>query len=168
MRTQHSTMNSPVMRHRRMALIRGKLLEKRASLLDRMQAELTEPDEPMGVAGDPADMAHSVSSRETAYEIGSVESRAGEQIDYVLQRIDSGKYGICEDCGKQIPPARLKAVPFAFLCVECKQRDEKADERSEEEATIESLELDESGETDMGELESKVGTLRGSAAARQE
>ncbi len=100
-------------------------------------------------------MAHSVSARETSYEIGSVESRAVAQIDYVLQRIDSGKYGICEDCGKRIPAARLRAMPFAYLCVECKQRDEQADEKSEAEAAIESLDLGELGEADMGELESK-------------
>ena len=165
MRTQHSTIHSPVMRQRRMAYIRGKLLETRQRLLDRMQAELTEPDEPAGVPGDPADMAHSVSARETSYEIGSVESRTVAQIDYMLHRIDSGKYGICEDCGKRIPPARLRAMPFAYLCVECKQRDEQAVERSEEEATIESLDLDEVGETDMAELESKHGTIRGSRPA---
>ena len=97
MRTQHSTIHSPVMRQRRMAYIRGKLLERRARLLERMQAELAEPNEPVGVLGDPADMAGTVSAREESYEIGSVESRAVAQIDYVLQRIDSGKYGICED-----------------------------------------------------------------------
>jgi DnaK suppressor protein len=148
-----------------MACIRGKLLEKRARLLERMQAELAEPDEPVGVLGDPADMAGTVSAREESYEIGSVESRAVAQIDYVLQRIDSGKYGICEDCGKRIPAARLKAISFAFLCVECKQRDEQADEKSEEEATIESLNLDEVGESDIGELESKYGTIRGGRPA---
>jgi DnaK suppressor protein len=83
----------------------------------------------------------------------------------MLQRIDSGKYGICEDCGKRIPSARLKAMPFAFLCVECKQRDERAAEKSEEEATIESLNLDEVGESDMGELESKYDTIRGGRPA---
>jgi DnaK suppressor protein len=144
-----------------MAYIRGKLLETRRRLLERMQAELTEPDQPAGVPGDSADMAHLVSAREESYEIGSVESRAVEQIDYVLRRIESGKYGICEDCGKRIPAARLKAMPFAFLCVECKQRDEQADEKSEAEAAIESLELDEMGETDTGEVENKVDTIRG-------
>ena len=98
-----------------------------------MEAEATEPAEPAGVPGDPADMAHSVSARETSYEIGSVESRTVAQIDYMLQRIDSGKYGICEDCGKRIPAARLRAMPFAYLCVECKQRDEQADEMGEAE-----------------------------------
>jgi len=149
-----------------MAYIRGKLLETRRRLLERMQAELTEPDEPAGVPGDPADMAHSVSARETSYEIGSVESRAVAQIDYVLQRIDSGKYGICEDCGKRIPAARLRAVPFAYLCVECKQHDEQAAAQSEEEgATLEALDLGELGDSDTGEVESKHDIIRASRPA---
>ena len=165
MRTEHRAIHNPVMRQRRMAYIRGKLLETRRRLLERMEAELTEPDEPAGVPGDPADMAHSVSARETSYEIGSVESRTVAQIDYMLHRIDSGKYGICEDCGKRIPPARLRAMPFAYLCVECKQRDERADEESESEATIESLDLDELAGGDTGEAESRHETIRGSRPA---
>jgi len=145
MRAEHSTTHAPLLRQRRMAYIRGKLLETRRQLLERMKAELTEPDEPTGVPGDPADMAHSVSARETSYEIGSVESRAVAQIDYALRRIDSGKYGICEDCGRRIPPVRLRAMPFAYLCVECKQRDERADQMSHEEAASESLDLAELG-----------------------
>ncbi|MGO8705561.1 MAG: TraR/DksA family transcriptional regulator [Candidatus Brocadiia bacterium] len=162
MRTEHSTIHNPLMRQRRMAYIRGKLLETRRRLLERMEAELTEPAEPAGVPGDPADMAHSVSARETSYEIGSVESRTVAQIDYMLQRIDSGKYGICEDCGKRIPAARLRAMPFAYLCVECKQRDEQADEMGEAETAVESLGLGELGDGDTGEVESRQETIRGS------
>ncbi len=165
MRTEHSILHNPVMRQRRMAYIRGKLLETRRRLLERMEAELTEPAEPAGVPGDPADVAHSVSARETSYEIGSVESRAVAQIDYVLRRIDSGKYGICEDCGKRIPPARLRAMPFAYLCVECKQRDEQADETSEGETAMEALDLGELGEGDTSERESQQETIRGGRPA---
>ena len=165
MRTEHTAIHDPVMRQRRMAYIRGKLLEKRACLLERMDAELKEPAEPAGVPGDPADMAHTVSARETSYEIGSLESRAVAQIDYVLQRIENGKYGICEDCGKRIPAARLKVMPFAYLCVECKQRDEQAEMESEDAAAIESLDLGELGEGDAGETESRQATIRGSRPA---
>jgi DnaK suppressor protein len=128
-----------------------------------MQSGLAEPAEPT-LPGDPADMAGSVSAREESYEIGSVESRAVAQIDYVLRRIESGKYGICEDCGKRIPEARLRALPFAFLCVDCKQRDERS-EQSEGESAADLLDLEGSGEEDMGELEARHGTVRGSRPA---
>jgi DnaK suppressor protein len=42
------------------------------------------------------------------------------EIDRALGKIDLGTYGICEQCGRDIPPARLQALPYAALCVACK------------------------------------------------
>ncbi len=41
------------------------------------------------------------------------------QIEAALKRIEDGSYGKCEECGKEIPRARLDAVPYASLCVRC-------------------------------------------------
>ena len=41
------------------------------------------------------------------------------QIDVALTAIDEGRYGICTECGEQIPQARLEAAPFARLCIDC-------------------------------------------------
>jgi RNA polymerase-binding protein DksA len=45
---------------------------------------------------------------------------AVQEIDDALEKIDAGTYGICEKCGEPIPKERLKALPFAALCVKCK------------------------------------------------
>jgi DnaK suppressor protein len=42
------------------------------------------------------------------------------EIDRALAKIESGSYGMCEQCGQPIPPARLQALPYAALCVACK------------------------------------------------
>lgn len=42
------------------------------------------------------------------------------EIDRALQKIEDGTYGICENCGETIPDARLEALPYAALCVNCK------------------------------------------------
>jgi DnaK suppressor protein len=42
------------------------------------------------------------------------------EIDRALAKIDAGNYGVCEQCGQPIPQARLKALPYAALCVACK------------------------------------------------
>jgi DnaK suppressor protein len=42
------------------------------------------------------------------------------EIDRALGKIDIGTYGVCEQCGRDIPPARLQALPYAALCVGCK------------------------------------------------
>ncbi|NOY55044.1 MAG: hypothetical protein GXP34_03565 [Actinobacteria bacterium] len=44
------------------------------------------------------------------------------QVDDALRRLDAGSYGICVDCGKDIPAARLSALPYTTLCVECAAR----------------------------------------------
>ena len=46
-----------------------------------------------------------------------------------LRRIEEGTYGICEECGEDIPIARLKARPVTNYCLDCKTRME-AQERS--------------------------------------
>src|SRR5688500_16075891 len=51
----------------------------------------------------------------------SAQARAAvEEIDHALAKIQAGTYGTCENCGQPIPKARLKALPYARLCVACK------------------------------------------------
>ncbi len=51
----------------------------------------------------------------------SAQARAAAvEIDRALAKIESGTYGSCEQCGEQIPDARLQALPQAALCVACK------------------------------------------------
>jgi DnaK suppressor protein len=51
----------------------------------------------------------------------SAQARAAvDEIDRALAKMDAGSYGICERCGNPIPKARLKALPYASLCVACK------------------------------------------------
>jgi DnaK suppressor protein len=51
------------------------------------------------------------------------------KIKDALRRIEEGTYGICEECGEDIPIARLKARPVTNYCLDCKTRME-AQERS--------------------------------------
>ena len=43
-------------------------------------------------------------------------------IDEALQRVDGGTFGICMDCEEIIPQARLDAVPWTRVCVNCKEQ----------------------------------------------
>jgi RNA polymerase-binding transcription factor DksA len=42
-----------------------------------------------------------------------------KQVEHTLFRIDTGGYGICEECSEAISPKRLKALPYATKCIEC-------------------------------------------------
>ncbi len=51
-----------------------------------------------------------------------------KQIDEALARLAANKYGICEECGEDIPLRRLQARPMTTLCIACKtlqEEDEK-------------------------------------------
>ena len=41
------------------------------------------------------------------------------EVDQALARLEAGTYGICVDCGRAIPVARLRARPTATRCVDC-------------------------------------------------
>lgn len=60
--------------------------------------------------------------------IGILQNSEAElvDIDLALEKIEDGGYGKCEQCGGEIGMERLKALPFARLCIECKQIQEKA------------------------------------------
>jgi DnaK suppressor protein len=49
-----------------------------------------------------------------------------EKVDRALVRIAEGTYGLCERCGKPIEKARIKALPYAALCLKDKQAEERA------------------------------------------
>jgi len=45
-----------------------------------------------------------------------------DQVIDALDRFEQGTYGICENCGEEIDPARLEALPYVNLCLRCQQR----------------------------------------------
>ena len=44
------------------------------------------------------------------------------EIDAALRRIDEGTYGTCEFCGEPIGAGRLRALPWARLCIDDQRR----------------------------------------------
>jgi len=44
------------------------------------------------------------------------------EVERALEKFDKGTYGRCDICGKPIAPARLEALPYANLCLTCKEK----------------------------------------------
>ena len=63
--------------------------------------------------------------RERDLALSASAQQAVEEIERALTRMEAGTYGICERCGKKISVARLEALPFAALCIDCKSREER-------------------------------------------
>jgi DnaK suppressor protein len=76
-------------------------------------------------SGDIYDQASSERDRELGFILNDREREKLRSIDEALLRIEEGDYGICEECGCDIPLGRLKVMPFAHYCVKCKEDIEK-------------------------------------------
>ena len=48
-----------------------------------------------------------------------------ERIDKALAKIDEGTYGLCDRCGRPIEKARIRALPYANLCLADKRAEER-------------------------------------------
>lgn len=79
-----------------------------------------------GGAADVGDAASEGSSRELNSQLMALESRELAQVERSIQMIREGRYGICEMCETTIPVARLKALPFTQLCVNCQRVQEES------------------------------------------
>jgi len=48
------------------------------------------------------------------------------KVEHALHKFEEGTYGLCDDCGQPIAPARLEALPEASRCVDCKAKNAKS------------------------------------------
>jgi RNA polymerase-binding protein DksA len=72
-----------------------------------------------------ADIASDDIDRKMIEAIGSQDLKRLRLIDSAITRIQQGKYGSCMRCSKKIPIERLEAIPYALMCIECKNDEER-------------------------------------------
>ncbi len=107
---------------------RAELVAERASYVEqaeslRLEAEMLAEDmEPGDIQFDEESGEGDTLNVERERDLAlSAQARAAvDEIDRALAKITAGTYGTCERCGTAIPKARLKALPYAALCVACK------------------------------------------------
>ena len=74
------------------------------------------------------------------------------ETEEAIEKIKNKTYGICDECGEPIGEARLEALPFTKVCIDCKSKDEKekgARKRYEEEPGLTILEKTEAEEEEF-------------------
>lgn len=76
-------------------------------------------------AGDVVDFALDSAQHEINSQLAEVESRELASIENALERMRTGHYGVCEGCSIKIPMARLNALPYATLCIDCQREAER-------------------------------------------
>lgn len=75
---------------------------------------------------EPDSRAQMESERGLEFTLDARESAELDAIDAALRRIETGDYGVCTDCGTEIPDARLQAAPETPRCIVCQDRLEHA------------------------------------------
>src|SRR6266496_3426440 len=96
--------------------LREHLLKERA---DRL-SEASQPLEPHSM--DLADSATDEFDHDLALSQLSAEQDRICEVDEAIKRILNGPYGVCEETGKPIPTARLKAIPWTRFAKEAELR----------------------------------------------
>jgi DnaK suppressor protein len=68
-------------------------------------------------------------SRLTEIGVGRTLEGSLLRTERALAKLDDGTYGICDSCGAEIPPGRLRALPDSVLCVACAAAERRAPAR---------------------------------------
>jgi DnaK suppressor protein len=72
-------------------------------------------------AADPVDMTQQAAEREMAVRGLDRDSVLVRHLRAAIERLNNGSYGKCADCEEEISPKRLKALPWAELCIDCQE-----------------------------------------------
>jgi DnaK suppressor protein len=111
---------------------RQRLLDLRDELVDAVSGmardtirNAPEGSEASGSGQHQGDAGSDAYDRDFALSVLAKEQDALYEIEQALRRIQAGSYGICEISSRKIPQARLEAIPFARLTVECQAQWEK-------------------------------------------
>lgn len=114
----------------------GRLLEKeRSKLIRRLQryGQSLDDTQVAGFSQHMAEHAAAITERETAALMASEEGRRLVEVNRALDRLmrKPESFGVCTGCQSDVSYARLEALPYAELCIECKRQQELDGGRSE-------------------------------------
>lgn len=98
--------------------------------IERAEKENREASQDFDAAGDNnfedqiGDSASITFARERDFSLQQNNEDILSQIDAALEKIDKGAYGTCSQCHELIAEQRLKAIPYAQYCINCKKNHE--------------------------------------------
>ncbi len=102
----------------------------RQELFEMEQHQVKTEEKPVAdVSGsyddDLVDVATETFEREKGLALESSVQGMLQMVEDALRRARSGQYGVCDGCGRPIDVNRLRAIPYARLCIKCKEREER-------------------------------------------
>ena len=119
---------------KKLEAFRKKLEERQQAL--RKAVSRTEEDGRIAdqdPAQDIADRAASSYTKEFLFSVSNNDRQLLQMVETALQRIREGAFGECVNCGNEINPKRLEAVPWTRYCIECQEKLEQGQLQEERE-----------------------------------
>lgn len=107
---------------RRPDVLRSFLEDERARLESLIVQLDAEGEANLGYGNHMADDASEAFEQAKELALHQNAKQVLAQVTDALDRFEQGTYGSCDQCGEEIDPARLKALPYATLCLHCQQR----------------------------------------------
>jgi DnaK suppressor protein len=80
---------------------------------------------------DPLDVTQQAAEREVALHSLDRESALARRLRSAIKRVNDGSYGVCLECEEEIAPERLKAIPWAELCIRCQEAADRSGAKRE-------------------------------------
>ena len=93
--------------------------------LERITANLRRSPE-----SDSEERAKQMADSEVVDALGNEAREELRKISVALERMKTGQYGLCTECGAQIAAKRIEAYPYAEECIDCAELDEEIRARS--------------------------------------
>jgi DnaK suppressor protein len=117
--------NKKVAHRERHAVLKEMLEDRRRDIHDRLRT-LRETLPVQAEVKDAEEQSVEDFAQDVELALMEMKSETLSQIDEAIRRLEKGEYGSCAHCGREIAEARLKALPFATLCLECQENEEEA------------------------------------------
>ena len=109
--------------------MRSSNLKKYKDILEKKRDELlaatparTPTTEPGSKSGDWIDQSSQENEIHVRLALKQTDSKLLRAIEEAIHRIDNSTYGICLECENEIAHARLEAVPWTRVCIDCKAK----------------------------------------------
>ena len=111
--------------------LRTILEDRRREIQSEVQSRMKDVRADTGQAGVVDDVETSESDIQDEIEFALIQMKAEtlHRINEALERLEEGTYGRCFECGEEIEPRRLRALPFAVRCKDCEEAREVAAQR---------------------------------------
>jgi DnaK suppressor protein len=121
-------MASPEFTPEMLESMKAELLLKKASLVKSVANELEGMANSARHLSDLSDAGGDANEEERSFRLLEIGNAELSQVTAALEQIAAGSYGVCVGCKQAINMERLKALPFATQCIDCKRLEESGAE----------------------------------------